>query len=1009
MKKQLLALLLWLAVFNVETILAQCPTSYTYNVTSGGTVTTAYNLTGNKSLHIGGNTNYTGTITTDATSKICIDAGSTFNPSSYWTASGYFNNAGVLTFSNANGTNGTLQLVNSGTFTIVNQVSASNAVTLTNAAGATMSFNGFLFNNNTANITNDGTMSFSAGVSGSSTFNLTTSANSNLNIKGLQSSGVNTINNAGTIANTDYMSLGANSTFNNSGVFTSSAQFEITTTNLTNTGQFNLTTNNNAAKNGSVFLNKATMYINFISFNTGSVTITNDTSGVMTFGNTVMQIQNSSTFTNYGTLNFQKGFQLNTGCTFINNNDVQMNNTSSTLVNNGTFTNNGYIYVNGSYSSNSSSTSYNNCTLIATDGMTIQGNANNYGYLLMPTTGTSAKNGSPLFLVNGSTFTNNGWVQGTNYTNTAAVAGNGNFYFTGYTFVNNNFTGTSAGQPMNFYDVSRNPTTTGSTGYNYFDEGWGTVTNTQRSAISPVSLGIKPSTCNALVIAASQNTECSNVNDTATSDVLLPNGNFSLAITSPASGNTYTSGAGVTYSFSGGSFKSQADYNGTSCARNNTNGNGFAIVSAPYTGSGNCSSANQYAFPGDAAYGVAATSKILYIAGNTLNGQEYLAYQQTVNNLTIGGYYTFYFYVTNMREAANASDLPYLRVRVGGTDGYPDGKLGFGPYLLDETTTQNSAALNGWLRIAYTFKATATTMYLKVTDGAYQSSNGDDWGITAAGIRGCSCKATTSLSVNCNNSAVSIYEANGATWLWTTTTTGRFYTSAAYDVNTDSATSHLQMPYIKAYGNYSVSITDANGCLGSGNITVQSSCGTVLASNLAAFNVQKQGGKALLSWAANEVQDNDYFDIERSADGITWAKIGTVQGHAGSGNLQYSFTDGSPASGTNYYRLKLGNTDGGLSYSPTRSVTFTGVTGIKVYPNPSTDHLTINFDNDKAETAQLTVIAANGRVVLTKAQTLVNGSNSFTIYYTNNMAPGLYLLKIGTNDGSHTAKFIVGR
>lgn len=1000
--------MLWLAVLNVKTILAQCPATYTYDITSGGTVTTAYNLTSGKSLHIGGNTNYTGAITTDATSKICIDAGSTFTPASYWTASGYFNNAGTLTFSNANGTNGTLQLVNSGTFTVTNQVSASNAVTITNASGATMNFNGFRFNSNAATISNSGTMAFSAGITASSTFNLTTAANSTLNIKGLQSGGVSTINNAGTITNTDYMSLAANSTFNNSGIFTSSAQFEITTTNLTNTGQFNLTTNNNAAKSGSVFVNKATMYINFISFNTGSVTITNDTSGVMTFGSTVMQIQNSSTFTNYGSLNFQKGFQLNSGCTFINNNDVQMNNTSSTLVNNGTFTNNGSIYVNGTYTSNSSSTSYNNCTLIATDGMTIQGNANNYGYMLMPTTGTSAKNGSPLFLVNGSTFTNNGFVQGTNYTNTAAVAGNGTFYFTGYTFVNNTFTGTSLSQPLNFYDVTRNPITSGSTGYAYFDEGWGVVLNAQRSTVSPVSLNIRPSTCNALVIAASQNTECSSVSDTATSNALLPNGDFSLAITSPASGNTYSSGAATTYSFSGGSFKAQADYNGTSCARNNSNGNGFAIVTAPYTGSGNCNNTNQYAFPGDAAYGVAATSKILYIAGNTLNGSEYLAYQQTVSNLTVGAYYTFYVYVSNMREAANASDQPYLRVRAGGTDGYPDGTLGFGPYFLDETTTQNSAALNGWQRIAYTFKATATSMYLKVTDAAYNSSNGDDWGIAAAGIRGCSCKATVSRSVNCSNSAVSLYEANGATWLWTTTTSGRFYTSAAYDVNTDSSTSHLQMPYIKAYGNYTVTITDANGCLGSENFTVLPSCGTVLASNLAAFTAQKQGSRVLLSWTATAVQDNDYFDIEKSTDGINWVKSGTVLGHAGSGVQQYNYNDAAPLNGTSYYRLKVAGADGKFSYSPTRTVNFTGLTGIKVYPNPSTDHLVINVENNKAEIAQLAVVAANGRVVLTKAHQLVNGSNSFTIYYTNNMVPGLYLLKINTADGSHTVKFMVG-
>lgn len=968
--KRLPALLLWLFALACTNLNAQCPITYTYTLNSGGTVTTAYNLTGGKSLKLTNNTTYTGTLTTDATSIICIDAGSTFNPGGYYYGSGYYNNAGTINFANLNNTNGNMQWVNSGTITVSNSIAAGNAVTINNATGST------------------------------------------INLNGLQTNAVATITNAGTISNSGYALLAAGSTFTNSGIFTSSAQFEMVTTTLTNTGQFNLNNTSNAAKSGSTFLNKATMYINFISFNTGSVYITNDTDAVMTFGATVMQLQNSSAFTNYGTLNFQKGFELDNSAVFTNNSDVQMNNTGSTFVNNGNFNNYGNVYVNGTYTSNSSSTTYNYCTITATSGMTIQGNANNYGYMLLPTNGVSANNGSPLFLVNGSTFTNNGLVQGTNFTNTAKVTGYGKFYFTGNTDVENDFTGTSSTQKLHFYDASRNPTLPLSSGYNYFDQGWGNVSNTDGAVVTPVSVNAKASSCNALVIAASQNTECASISDTTTSNSLLPNGDFSLAVTSPASGNTYSTGAGTSYIFSGGSFKSQADYNGTSCARNNTNGNGFSIVSAPYTGSGSCANINQYAFPGDAAYGVPATTKMLYIAGNLVGGSEYIAYQQTATGLTVGSYYTFYFYTSNMREPANASDQPYIRIRVGGTDGMPDGKLGFGPYILDETSTQNSAALNGWVRMAYTFKATATSMYLKVTDGSYKSSNGDDWAITAAGIAGCTCKVTPSIIVNCSNgsNAVSLFEANGSTWYWTTATAGRFYTSAAYSDATDSTTSHLQNPYIKAYGSYTVAITDNYGCVGAGSITVLASCGSVLATNLIDFTATKQGSKAYLSWQASAGFDNAYFDIERSTDGVNFIKTGTVTANAGSAAAaSYSFTDASPAGGLNYYRLKQVTTDGKYYYSETRSLSFTGISSLRVYPNPATDHLTINFDNDRDENAQLTVIDANGRPVIAKQQALVNGNNSFTVYFTNNMASGLYLLKINTTGNVYSTKFIKGR
>lgn len=959
---------------------AQCPATYTYNANSGGTVTTAYNLTGSKSLHISNNTTYTGSITTDATSIICIDAGSTFNPSGYYTGSGYYNNSGTITFTNLNGTGGNLQWVNTGTITCSNGIYAGNTVTITNSSAGT------------------------------------------INLNGLQTGTAASVTNAGTISNTGYSSFASGSVFSNSGSYTSSANVDMTNITLTNTGQLTLNGSYNSAQSGSVFTNKASMYINLISFNGSTVTITNDTSGTMTFGPTVVQIQGSSVFTNYGTVNFQKGFEFDNGCTFTNNNDVQMDNSGSTLVNNGNFTNNGYIYVNGSYSSNSTSNSYNYCTLIATSGMTIQGNANNYGYMLVPTNGTAANGGSPLFQVNGGTFTNNGWVQGTNYTNSATVTGSGNFYFSGYTYSSSNVYGTSSSSKLNFYDASNSGFTSGQ----YFDNQVNNpayYTNMTKTVISTKSINGRPSTCNALAADAGSNKECTAVGSgyAASTSSLLLNGSFTRAITNSvitSSPGTYNTGAATTYSFSGGNFKSQADYNGTSCAKAYSYGNAFALVTAtpatPYTGSGNCNNFSQKYFPGDAAYGVSAADTMMAITANNLSGSEFLAYQQTVTGLTVNNYYTFYFYISNLREpsTSNSTDEPYIRVRVGGTDGMPDGTLGFGPYIFDETTTQNSATLNGWVRVAYTFKATSATTYLKITDGAYKSSNGDDWAITAMGLQLCA-NCTPTIASICNatppNPSVQLYESSGlgVTWYWTTTSGGRFYTDATYSVSTDSTTSHLNAPYIKFYGDYTLQITTSTGCTGTGSLTVSSSCGSVLATSLLNFTVQKDGNSALLNWStANEV-NNDHFEVERSADGTNWVFIGRIQGHTNSSTVQnYSYIDALPLNGTNYYRLKQVDVNGGFNYSVTRLANFTGLTALRVYPSPSTDHIVISFIHDKNEAAGLLIIGEDGRVIMSKTQSLVNGNNTITINYTGNMADGLYLLKINAASKIYASKFI---
>lgn len=214
---------------------------------------------------------------------------------------------------------------------------------------------------------------------------------------------------------------------------------------------------------------------------------------------------------------------------------------------------------------------------------------------------------------------------------------------------------------------------------------------------------------------------------------LIKNGNFSSSITSPASGNTYSGTGSITYNFSGGNFKAQSAYDGLNIKPGGERD--FSIINNAGIFNGGCCDILQAAFPGDPANNVPASNTWLYHNGNDL-GREYLVWEQTVTGLVVGRQYRFRFYASNAINGPNNADDPIVRIRIGGTSGSNDGTVVTGPVTLTESATANNTALNGWVRIEYSFTASATSMVFKITD-SQTSTNGDDLGITAIGIESC--------------------------------------------------------------------------------------------------------------------------------------------------------------------------------------------------------------------------------------------------------------------------------
>ncbi|GAA5219565.1 T9SS type A sorting domain-containing protein [Membranihabitans marinus] len=101
-----------------------------------------------------------------------------------------------------------------------------------------------------------------------------------------------------------------------------------------------------------------------------------------------------------------------------------------------------------------------------------------------------------------------------------------------------------------------------------------------------------------------------------------------------------------------------------------------------------------------------------------------------------------------------------------------------------------------------------------------------------------------------------------------------------------------------------------------------------------------------IDWVTSSELNNDYFEIERSRDGLTWEKITQVNGSGTTQTTQYyTITDLQPYSGKTWYRLKQVDLDGSFSYSNTEEANINSNSYLSIYPNPSQDFITLSGSN----------------------------------------------------------------
>ncbi|SHI79785.1 Por secretion system C-terminal sorting domain-containing protein, partial [Hymenobacter daecheongensis DSM 21074] len=163
---------------------------------------------------------------------------------------------------------------------------------------------------------------------------------------------------------------------------------------------------------------------------------------------------------------------------------------------------------------------------------------------------------------------------------------------------------------------------------------------------------------------------------------------------------------------------------------------------------------------------------------------------------------------------------------------------------------------------------------------------------------------------------------------------------------------------------------------------------------LTAFTATAEGPAAVrLNWTTTTEKNSARFEVERSPDGATFARIGTVAA-AGTSSTRRTYTlrDAQLPAGPAalYYRLRQVDHDGTVSLSPVRVVRRTPAVGLTLYPNPTRHAATLG---GALPGTRVQVLDALGRPVLT---TTADATGTATLTLPAGRPAGVYVVRAGT-------------
>jgi hypothetical protein len=180
-----------------------------------------------------------------------------------------------------------------------------------------------------------------------------------------------------------------------------------------------------------------------------------------------------------------------------------------------------------------------------------------------------------------------------------------------------------------------------------------------------------------------------------------------------------------------------------------------------------------------------------------------------------------------------------------------------------------------------------------------------------------------------------------------------------------------------------------------------------LAAYIKYFTAEKVSRSNHIKWASLQEFNNDYYEVERSANGKDFITVGRVEGALESYSEKlYRFEDDNPLPGKSFYRLKQVDIDGNIKYHRIVSVNRSDMPYVDLsFENPVSANLVLNIQTNQLGKLNLRVISMQGQVMFNETMKCMKGENYFSKNFST-LPPGKYIIE-ATNEKMRVTKTLV--
>ena len=186
---------------------------------------------------------------------------------------------------------------------------------------------------------------------------------------------------------------------------------------------------------------------------------------------------------------------------------------------------------------------------------------------------------------------------------------------------------------------------------------------------------------------------------------------------------------------------------------------------------------------------------------------------------------------------------------------------------------------------------------------------------------------------------------------------------------------------------------------------------SILPVNIVSFTGDWKNAKVSLKWTTDKEQNIDSYEVQRSEDGISFGKKGTVASVNAATTHDYTFSDTDLQQSYYYYRIKVIEKSGSTKYSAVLLLKDAQVVKgvrVKILPNPIDNWFTASFQDKVSGTITVRMLELSGKEVW-KGEQHANDVYNLTFTINKQVMPGVYVIQVRDGSGYESSSKVLLR